>query len=96
MARKVINVCDIDGSDDRVETYEIKHPESGRKVKADLCRKHSDLLETLLSPEDANPTTATPSAPQAGRRRARVSRVTPMAEIEAQKAAQGASAAAGW
>lgn len=84
MARKTINVCDIDESDSGVRTYEVKDMETGEKRKADLCSKHRELLDMIV----AGTFPGAGERPSATRGRRGGNRVTSMADIEAQRGAQ--------
>lgn len=87
MAKKTIIVCDICESDQEIKAWEVKDATTGDKKKAELCKRHGEILEVIVHGfEQATP----PSTPSRRRGRNAQAQVVSMEEIEAQKATQGA------
>lgn len=88
MARKIINVCDVCESDDRVKTYEVRA--DGEKAKIDVCHKHGELFAAALKGfETATPSTRSTARGGSGRRPSRYR--ADAGENGAQAGAQGTS-----
>lgn len=52
MARKVINVCDVCGADSKLQEFEVKSLETGKKKRTELCTTHARPLAALFKEED--------------------------------------------
>lgn len=89
MAKKMITVCDVCESADSVSVWEVRSLTQGRKKRSDLCTRCAAPLARLLSGlEQQDGEHQSPETAPTPRRRGRA-QVVSVAEIEAQKAAQG-------